>query len=113
MSRAAWQWPAREAARIIIPCEYDMGEPLERFLNEQVVLDTGTPILYIGTLREITESGFVLAEADMHDCREGHANKEKYLVDTHRDGVAVNRRTVVVMRQVVISVSRLADVIVE
>jgi len=90
-----------------------MSEPLERFLNEQVVLDTGTPILYIGTLREITDSSFVLDEADMHDCRDGHASKEKYLLDAFRDGVSVNRRTVVVMRSIVISVSKLADVVVE
>ena len=90
-----------------------IDDPLRRFLNEQVVLDTATPILYIGTLTEITESVFVLEGADMHDCRDGHANKEKYLVEAHRDGVAVNRQNVVVMRSIVISVSRLVDVLAE
>jgi hypothetical protein len=90
-----------------------MDDALHRLLDEVVVLDTGTPILYIGKLVEITDSVFVLEDADMHDCRDGHANREKYLVDAQRDGLAVNRRRVLVMRSVVISVSRLADVVTE
>jgi len=88
-----------------------VDESLQSMLNEQVVLDTGTPILYIGTLVEATPSTLVLVDADMHDCRDGHANKEVYLAEAHREGFPVNRRRVVVMRSSVISVSRLADVV--
>jgi len=87
--------------------------PMHRLLNQKVVLDTGSPIVYIGTLTEITDTLFVLADGDMHDCRDGHANKENYLAEVRRDGVTVNRREVVVMRSVVISVSRLDDVVYE
>ena len=90
-----------------------MSDPLERMMSEQVVLDTGTAIVYIGRLKEITDHTFVLADADMHDCRDGHANKELYLAEAHHHGVAVNRREVAVMRSVVISVSLLADIVVE
>jgi len=89
-----------------------ISHPFERMLNQQVVLDTGTPILYIGTLTEYTDDVFVLADADMHDCREGHANKEVYVAEAHTEGIAVNRRSVVVMRSAVISVSRVADIVV-
>jgi hypothetical protein len=82
-------------------------------INEQVVLDTGTPIVYLGTLEEVTDRTFVLTQADMHDCRDGHANKEEYLAQARTEGLAVNRRRVVVMRSAVISVSRLADVVTE
>lgn len=90
-----------------------MSDPLEDMLGESVVLDTATPIVYIGKLEEIADKVFVLTETDMHDCRDGHANKEVYLAEAHRDGLAVNRRHIVVMRSVVISVSRLADVVIE
>lgn len=90
-----------------------MSDPLERLLNESVVLDTATPIVYIGKLLEIAEHSFVLEEADMHDCRDGHANKEVYLAEAHQEGIAINRRQVIVMRSVVISVSRLADIMTE
>ena len=89
------------------------SDPLARMLNDVVVLDTATPIVYIGKLTEITDHVFVLMDVDMHDCRDGHANKEAYLARARTDGVPVNRRQVVVTRSFIISVSRLADVAVE
>jgi len=88
-----------------------MSGPLERFLNQPVVLDTGTPIVYIGTLLEVTPHEFVLSDADMHDCRDGHASKEHYLAEAHEGGLTVNRRNIVVMRSAIISVSLLSDVV--
>ena len=90
-----------------------MSDPLTDLLNDQVVLDTLTPILYIGTLSKVTDAAFVLEDADVHDCREGHANKEVYLAEAHRSGTPINRRQVVVMRSAVISVSRLSDIVAE
>jgi hypothetical protein len=90
-----------------------MSDPLEGMLNEPVVLDTGTPIVYIGKLVEITEIAFVLTDVDMHDCRDGHALKEAYLAEVYSEGVTPNRRKIVVMRSAIISVSRLADVVID
>jgi hypothetical protein len=90
-----------------------MSEPLDRMLNEVTVLDTDTPILYIGKLVEYTDRVFVLVEAEMHDCRDGHANKEVYLAGARLNGVPINRREVIVMRSAVISVSRLADIVID
>jgi hypothetical protein len=90
-----------------------MSGPLEGMINEQVVLDTGTPIVYIGRLLEVTEAAFVLSDVDMHDCRDGHAHKEAYLAEVCSEGVTPNRRNIVVMRSAIISVSRLADVVID
>lgn len=90
-----------------------MSETLKRLTGEVVVLDTGTPIVYIGRLIEVSDHTFVLEDADMHDCRDGHANKEEYLAEANQGHQSVNRRSVVVMRSVVISVSRLSDVVVD
>ena len=86
-------------------------DPLSRMLNEEVVLDTGSPIVYIGRMVEISDHTFVLERADMHDCRDGHAKKEGYLAEVKDDGVTVNRQRVVVMRSAIISVSRVADIV--
>ncbi len=91
-----------------------MSDPFERLLNEMVVLDTATPIVYIGTLTEVSEHAFVLTDADVHDCRDGHAKKEVYVAEMARsfeEHLAANRRQVIVSRSTVISVSRLEDVI--
>ncbi|MCG3130360.1 MAG: hypothetical protein FLDDKLPJ_01117 [Phycisphaerae bacterium] len=88
-------------------------DPLNAFLSELVAVDTDGPILYLGRLAEVTDSGLVLTEADVHDCREGHASKEAYLAEALEQGVTVNRRKVVVLRRVIMSVSRLADIVLE
>jgi len=88
-----------------------MGDVLQTLVGEVVVLDTRTPIVYLGRLVEVNARTFVLEDADMHDCRDGHATKECYLAEVNQEGVTVNRRRVIVMRNVVISVSRLADVV--
>ena len=88
-------------------------DPVAAILNEMVVLDTGTPIVYLGRLVDLSEHTFVLEQADMHDCRDGHVLKEHYLAESQRDGVTVNRRRVVVMRSAIISMSRLVDVVMD
>lgn len=86
---------------------------LQEFLGETVVLDTAGTIVYIGTLRTITAGGLWLEHADVHDCSDGHANKELYVHEAKIEGVRTNRRRVFVMRPAIISVSRLADVVQE
>lgn len=88
-----------------------MKDPFENLINEVVVLDTAETIVYLGKLVEVTEHTFVLDNADMHDCREGHANKEVYLAEACANGVEANRRNVVVMKSMIISISKLADII--
>lgn len=90
-----------------------MSDPIRKLVGEPVVLDTAKPIVYLGRLVEVTDSVFVLEDADLHDCRDGHAGKEEYIAQAHEDKVSVNRRRVVVMRSSVMSLSRLADVVIE
>jgi hypothetical protein len=88
-----------------------MSDPFERLIGRAVVLDTGTSIVYVGTLLEVTEHTFVLEQADIHDCRNGHASPESYIADAGRGGVTPNRNHIVVMRSRIMSVSALDDVI--
>lgn len=88
-----------------------MVQKMEDMLEKQVVLDTQTPIVYIGTLRDVNDSAFTLEEVDMHDCRDGHAQKEEYLAKSRDAGVTVNRRRIIVMKHFVVSISLLSDVV--
>ena len=89
-----------------------MRQAIAELLNRAVVLDTDGPIVYLGRLVEVAEHGFWLADADLHDCRDGHATKEQYVAEAHLHGYSPNRRRVFVMRSAVISVTPLDDVIV-
>lgn len=90
---------------------------LDRYLQQRVVIDTSTPMLYIGRLEAHGAAGYWLTEADVHDRSDGHSTKEMYVSAAHdleRSGTRrVNRRRVFVERHAVVSVSALADVVVE
>lgn len=88
-----------------------MSDPLKDMIGREVILDTGTPVVYVGKLLDVTEHAFVLANADMHDFRDGHAKKEQYLAELAEGVVTVNRKQVVVLKTTVISVSRLSDIV--
>lgn len=90
-----------------------MVSGLTELTGRAVVLDTAGPIVYLGMLSAVVEGGFWLESADVHDCRDGHASKEAYLLEAKEQGVTVNRRRVFVMASTVISASALDDVIAE
>ncbi len=79
-------------------------------IGRKVVLDTAGPILYLGTLQAVTGEGFWLSEADVHDRNEGNMNKEHYVIESRKQGISANRRRVLVLRTVVVSISALEDV---
>ena len=84
---------------------------LDQLIGQTVVVDTSGPFTYLGTLREVGPHSIVLADADVHDSRETSTTTERYLVESRRHGVRVNRRSVMILARRVISVSRLDDVL--
>jgi hypothetical protein len=83
---------------------------LKDLIGNKVVLDTAGSIIYLGTLEAITGEGFWLTEADVHDRDEGHMNKEQYAIEAKKQGICANRRRVLVLRPVVMSISALDDI---
>ena len=88
-------------------------QDMQDLVGKSVVFDTMGTMIYLGVLEEVTQNGFWLAEADVHDCRDGHARREVYIMDSARDGISVNRRRVFVLRETVCSVSSLEHVVAE
>ncbi len=84
---------------------------LNELAGKQVVFDTAGTIVYLGTLERITDEGFWLTEADVHDTREGSMSKELYVIEAKRGGLCANRQRVFVLKSVVMSVSALADIV--
>ncbi len=87
--------------------------PLDELIGRAVVIDTGGPVVYIGTLQSVGPEGFWLAEADVRNCDEGHATREQYIVESRLHGVRVNRRRAFVLRHAAISLSALDDAVIE
>jgi len=76
-----------------------------------VVVDTTTPLLYIGRLAEIGDYFITLEDVDVHDSNESPSTKEVYCIDAKKFGVKKNRRSVRIVKSIVASISLLEDVI--
>lgn len=84
---------------------------LQAFLGKVVVVDTDSPLVYLGTLDRVTKDLVYLRDADAHDSRETSTTKERYVLESKRHGLQANRRNVAVRLDRVVSVSLLDDVI--
>ena len=88
-----------------------MSGNLDELVGCDVVLDTCGSIIYLGRLVSWDERGFLLKDADLHNCSEGHATREQYIAEAARDGIHVNRKRIFVLRLAVYSVSAMSDVV--
>ena len=88
-----------------------MKETLLNLVKQQVVVDTRSPWVYIGTLAEVQTDCLLLTNVDVHDSGETSTPKERYVLDSTKTGITPNRRSVYVNLEYVVSVSLLAEVI--
>jgi hypothetical protein len=84
---------------------------LEEMMNDQVVVDLRSPFVCLGTLLRIDEKFLELGDADLHDLRDTQTNRDNYVAAARTSGVLCNRKRVLLVRDEVAAVSRLADVI--
>ena len=88
-----------------------MRSEFEELVGCEVVVDTKTPIVYIGTLTATGENFLILEEVDVHDINDTQTTKEVYILEAKKSGIKKNRNKVHVCFDQVVSVSRLEDVI--
>ena len=83
----------------------------ESMIGKIVVVDTDSRFVYLGTLDRVDPEFLVMKEVDAHDRRESPSTKEQYIMDTKKFGVKANRKEVSVRKVLVISISKLDDVV--
>lgn len=88
-----------------------MKETLRNLVKQQVVVDTRSPWVYIGTLAEVQADCLLLTNVDVHDSGETSTPKERYVLDSRESGIKANRHSVYINLEYVVSVSLLAEVI--
>jgi small nuclear ribonucleoprotein (snRNP)-like protein len=86
---------------------------LEELIGERVVIDLQSLYVCIGTLVRIDTHFVELKNADLHDLRDTETSREQYVEDSRVTGVKRNRRRVIVVRNDIVAVARLDDVIAE
>ncbi len=89
----------------------DDTKELKSLVGEVLVVDSDSPYIYIGTMKEVTDSFIILSDVDVHDATETSTTKERYAIDARRHGTRVNRREVLIRKDRVLSLSKLSDVV--
>jgi len=84
---------------------------LKALVGLQIVVDTDSSYVYIGTLDSVSRDCLTLADVDVHDTSDSKSSKEGYTHETRKIGLRGNRKTVYLRLERVLSVSRLDDII--
>jgi len=82
------------------------------FVGQVVVIDTDSQFVYLGTLKEVRDHFVILEDVDVHDRGETTTTKEQYIMDTKKFGVKANRKEASVRKSLIVSLSRLDDVVI-
>ena len=85
---------------------------LQKFVGEEVIIDTNCSMVYIGQLKKVTDFFLEIEEVDVHDMGASSSNKEIYAMESKKFGIKKNRTSVWIFMREVISISKLEDVIV-
>ena len=84
---------------------------MEELKGKEVVIDTDTSYIYVGILVDIRDDCFVMEKGDVHDRNDLQMSKEKYILETRRFGVKENRKRTYILKERVVSISILEDVL--
>ncbi len=83
----------------------------KRYFNRVVVLDTSTKWVYIGTLKEEDDTFFILEDADAFDVSDTALSKHEYVMLVKKDGIAPNRKKVLVLKTTVTAITLMDDIL--
>jgi hypothetical protein len=86
---------------------------LEELIGERVVIDLQSPYVCMGTLQRIDQHFLELKNADLHDLRDTDSTRELYVESSRTTGVKRNRKRVLIVRNEIVAIARLDDVIAE
>lgn len=83
----------------------------EVFLGKEVIIDTSSHFLFIGTMKGVDEAFVTLGLSDVHDRSESSSSKEKYTMDSKKYGLKADRKAVSIRIENIVCISLMEDVI--
>ncbi len=80
-------------------------------IGQLVVVDTDSPIVYLGRLKEITDEFFILEDVDVHNLGDTPTTRDKYILDSKKLGIRANRLRTQIRKCRVVSFSSFENVL--
>jgi hypothetical protein len=90
---------------------YEPSPEIKALIGTQVVVDTDSAYVYVGTLDSIGSDYFGIVNVDVHDTSDSKSTKEQYAHETKKVGLRTNRNLTYVRIARVVSISKLDDII--
>lgn len=84
---------------------------LDDLKGQAVVIDLRSPYVCLGILVAYDDHFLDMRKADLHDLRDTHTSRENYIAAAVATGIKKNRRRVLLVRNDVVAMSRMEDVI--
>ncbi len=84
---------------------------LDEFVGEKIVVDLRSSYVCIGTLKQFDNHYLDLRNVDLHDLRDTDTTRELYVVDSKRTGIKRNRKRLLLVREEMVGIARLDDVV--
>jgi hypothetical protein len=80
-------------------------------IGETIVIDLRSRYVALGTLQRADELYLELKNADMHDLRDTDTTRELYVAESLATGIKRNRKRVFVVREEIVAIARLDEVV--
>jgi len=84
---------------------------LDELVGEKVVIDMRSTFVCFGTLLRVDTQVVELRDADIHDLRDTKTSRENYVAESKATGIKRNRRKAFVVRDDIVAIARLDDVV--
>jgi hypothetical protein len=84
-----------------------------QLIGHEVVLDLASPFVVLGKLTAAHRDYLELEQVDAHDLRDTQTTREKYVLECRLHGVHPNRGRAWISLREIVSISKLADVLVD
>lgn len=91
--------------------DYVPPPELAELIGKQIVVDTDTSYIYIGTLDRVGPDFLTLLNVDVHDCTDSRSTKEQYAHEALVVGERFNRNATIIRLPRVISISKMDDIV--
>lgn len=84
---------------------------IEYFKDKLSIVDTDSSYIYIGYIIGNEEEYVVMKDVDVHDIKAGSSTKEQYIITAKKIGTKPNRKKVYILKDKIISISLIEDII--
>lgn len=91
--------------------DYVPPPELAEMIGKQIVVDTDSSYIYIGTLDRVGPDFVTLLNVDVHDCSDSRSTKDQYAHEALTIGDRFNRNAAIVRLARVVSISKMDDVV--